>query len=147
MRNKNLYLHSVEQLLIGKRKDRKAFLNNLSQDIDEYLLSTPDASCTDLEKEFGTPAQLLYEYASAQDERELVKSISIKRISAGFLTFLLAAVISGSILNTLWWNKTLHDIHETENYNNQIGPTIIIDRTEESKEGVKFSVSMGKNLL
>lgn len=133
MRNKNLYLHSVEQLLIGKRKDRKAFLNNLSQDIDEYLLSTPDASCTDLEKEFGTPAQLLYEYASAQDERELVKSISIKRISAGFLTFLLAAVISGSILNTLWWNKTLHDIHETENYNNQIGPTIIIDRTEESK--------------
>lgn len=133
MRNKNLYLHSVEQLLIGKRKDRKAFLNNLSQDIDEYLLSTPDASCTDLEKEFGTPAQLLYEYASAQDERELVKSISIKQISAGFLTFLLAAVISGSILNTLWWNKTLHDIHETENYNNQIGPTIIIDRTEESK--------------
>ena len=133
MRNKNLYLHSVEQLLIGKRKDRKAFLNNLSQDIDEYLLSTPDASCTDLEKEFGTPAQLLYEYASAQDERELVKSISIKRISSGFLTFLLAAVISGSILNTLWWNKTLHDIHETENYNNQIGPTIIIDRTEESK--------------
>lgn len=133
MRNKNLYLHSVEQLLIGKRKDRKAFLNNLSQDIDEYLLSTPDASCTDLEKEFGTPAQLLYEYASAQDERELVKSISIKRISAGFLTFLLAAVISGSILNTLWWNKTLHDIHETENLNNQIGPTIIIDRTEESK--------------
>ena len=133
MRNKNLYLHSVEQLLIGKRKDRKAFLNNLSQDIDEYLLSTPDASCTDLEKEFGTPAQLLYEYASAQDERELAKSISIKRISAGFLTFLLAAVISGSILNTLWWNKTLHDIHETENYNNQIGPTIIIDRTEESK--------------
>ena len=133
MRNKNLYLHSVEQLLIGKRKDRKAFLNNLSQDIDEYLLSTPDASCTDLEKEFGTPAQLLYEYASAQDERELVKSISIKRISAGFLTFLLAAVISGSILNTLWWNKTLHDIHETENYNNQIGPTIIIDETEESK--------------
>ena len=133
MRNKNLYLHSVEQLLIGKRKDRKAFLNNLSQDIDEYLLSTPDASCTDLEKEFGTPAQLLYEYASAQDERELVKSISIKRISSGFLTFLLAAVISGSILNTLWWNKTLHDIHETENLNNQIGPTIIIDRTEESK--------------
>lgn len=133
MRNKNLYLHSVEQLLIGKRKDRKAFLNNLSQDIDEYLLSTPDASCTDLEKEFGTPAQLLYEYASAQDERELANSISIKRISAGFLTFLLAAVISGSILNTLWWNKTLHDIHETENYNNQIGPTIIIDRTEESK--------------
>lgn len=133
MRNKNLYLHSVEQLLIGKRKDRKAFLNNLSQDIDEYLLSTPDASCTDLEKEFGTPAQLLYEYASAQDERELVKSISIKRISAGFLTFLLAAVISGSILNTLWWNKTLHDIHETENYNNQIGPTIIIDETKESK--------------
>ena len=133
MRNKNLYLHSVEQLLIGKRKDRKAFLNNLSQDIDEYLLSTPDASCTDLEKEFGTPAQLLYEYASAQDERELVKSISIKRISAGFLTFLLAAVISGSILNTLWWNKTLHDIHEIENLNNQIGPTIIIDRTEESK--------------
>lgn len=133
VRNKNLYLHSVEQLLIGKRKDRKAFLNNLSQDIDEYLLSTPDASCTDLEKEFGTPAQLLYEYASAQDERELVKSISIKRISAGFLTFLLAAVISGSILNTLWWNKTLHDIYETENYNNHIGPTIIIDRTEESK--------------
>lgn len=37
MRNKKLYLHSVEQLLIGKRKDRKAFLNNLSQDIDEYL--------------------------------------------------------------------------------------------------------------
>ena len=133
MRNKKLYLHSVEQLLIGKRKDRKAFLNNLSQDIDEYLLSTPDASCTDLEKEFGTPAQLLYEYASAQDERELANSISIKRISVVFLTFLLAAGISGSILNTLWWNKTLHDIHETENYNNQIGPTIIIDRTEESK--------------
>lgn len=87
MRNKKLYLHSVEQLLIGKRKDRKAFLNNLSQDIDEYLLSTPDASCADLEKEFGTPAELLYEYASAQDERELTKSISIKRISACFLTF------------------------------------------------------------
>lgn len=86
-----------------------------------------------MEKEFGTPAELLYEYASAQDERELTKSISIKRISADFLTFLLAAVISGSILNTLWWNKTLHDIHETENYNNQIGPTIIIDETEESK--------------
>lgn len=133
MRNKKLYLHSVEQLLIGKRKDRKTFLNNLRQDIDEYLLSTPDASCADLEKEFGTPVELLYEYASAQDERELTKSINIKRISAGFLSFILAAVISGSILNTLWWNKTLHDIHETENYNNQIGPTIIIDETEESK--------------
>ena len=61
MRNKKLYLHSVEQPLIGKRKDRKVFLNNLRQDIDEYLLSTPDASCADLEKEFGTPVELLYE--------------------------------------------------------------------------------------
>ena len=61
MKSKKIYLDSVSQLLIGKKKDRKAFLNKLSHGIDEYLLSAPDASCTDLEKEFGTPVELLYE--------------------------------------------------------------------------------------
>ena len=50
MKSKKIYLDSVSQLLIGKKKDRKAFLNKLIHDIDEYLLSAPDASCTDLEK-------------------------------------------------------------------------------------------------
>ena len=45
MKSKKIYLDSVSQLLIGKKKDRKAFLNKLSHDIDEYLLSarTPPA--------------------------------------------------------------------------------------------------------
>lgn len=133
MKNKKRYLDSVSQLLIGKRKAKTAFLNNLSCDIDEYLLNSPEASFSDLEKEFGTPAELLYEYASAQDEKKLSKSISIKRVASGFLIFLLVAIISGSILNTLWWNKTLHDLHEADNWDNQLRPTIIIEKTEEPK--------------
>lgn len=133
MKSKKIYLNSVRQLLVGKKKTRKTFLNNLSHDIDEYLLSTPDASCTDLEKEFGTPIELLYEYASTQDEKELAKSVSIKRITVVFIIILSVSLTSGSLLNTLWWNKTLNDLHEIEDWNNQLGPTNIIDKTEDSK--------------
>lgn len=133
MKNKKRYLDSVSQLLIGKRKAKTAFLNNLSCDIDEYLLNSPEASFSDLEREFGTPAELLYEYASAQDEKELSKFISLKRITASFLVFLLVAAISGSILSTLWWNKTLRDLDKATDFDNQLRPTIIIDRTEEAK--------------
>lgn len=132
MKSKKIYLDSVSQLLIGKKKDRKAFLNKLSHGIDEYLLSAPDASCTDLEKEFGTPVELLYEYASTHDEKELSKSVGMKRIIAAFIITLSVTLAFVSILNTLWWNKTINDIYERENWE-PLGPTIIIDKTKEAK--------------
>lgn len=70
MKCKKMYLDSVKQLLIGKKKNRKIFLNDLT---------------------------------------------------------------SWNLLNTLWWNKTVHDLHEIENWDNQIRPTIIIDNTEDSE--------------
>lgn len=133
MKCKKMYLDSVKQLLIGKKKNRKIFLNDLSHDIDEYLSGTPNASYADLERDFGTPVELLYEYASTQDAKELAKSVSFRRITIAFIIALSVALTSWNLLNTLWWNKTVHDLHEIEDWDNQIRPTIIIDNTEDSE--------------
>ena len=60
MRNKKIYLKSVELFLVGKRMHRKQFLKQLESDIDEFLYTFPNASVKDLQTEFGTPAEILY---------------------------------------------------------------------------------------
>lgn len=58
MRNKKIYLKSVESFLVGKRMHRKQFLKQLESDIDEFLHTFPNASVKDLQTEFGTRAEM-----------------------------------------------------------------------------------------
>lgn len=120
MRNKKIYLKSVESFLVGKRTHRKQFLKQLESDIDEFLHTFPNASVKDLQTEFGTPTEILHEYASTLDAKEIVQITSIKRILAYIITFAVIAVLIFCIFNAIWWNKTTHDLHQKDTWNKQL---------------------------
>lgn len=114
------YLKSVESFLVGKRTHRKQFLKQLESDIDEFLYTFPNASVKDLQTEFGTPAEILYEYASTLDDKEIIKCTSIKRLLAYIITFTVLAVLIFCIFNAVWWNKTTQVLHQKDAWNKRI---------------------------
>ena len=123
-KNERRYLRHVSCLLPVKGKDEKQFLKQLESDIDEFLYTFPNAFVKDLQTEFGTPAEILYEYASTLDDKEIIKCTSIKRLYAYIITFTVLAVLIFCIFNAVWWNKTTQDLHQKDAWDKQIVSTL-----------------------
>lgn len=81
----------------------------------------------ELEEEFGTPSEILYDYAVSMNNKEIIKTASIKYILAACVSIVIAAALLFCIFNVVWWEKTTRDLYEKDSWDTQLAPTYIIE--------------------
>ena len=76
------YLRQVRRGLPCSRKRKRAFLETVARDIEEYLRETPEADYQALVRRFGSPIQIAEDYLEETDTLELIRGL--QRTQNGF---------------------------------------------------------------
>ena len=130
------YINKIKKLLFCSSKDRKKFLHDFNENIDDFLKDNPEASIDELQKAMGTPQEIAEEFLSNIDTKELRKRTSIVRVL--IIIGAVALLIFATTLFCLWL-----DAHESRvgNYGeittyqyNEDGSVKIIDKVTENIE-------------
>ncbi len=87
----NGYCKQVEALLLCDRKNKKAFLAELKNDIDEFLQQEPEADFTDVLTAFGAPEEIAESFLKNADITSIKKKLNVKKIV--LFTLLIAMVV------------------------------------------------------
>lgn len=85
----NTYFSNVEDLLLCDRKNKKAFLEDLKNDIDEFVQHEPDVDFDSILSAFGTPEEIAESFLKNADIADIKKKMNVKKI----LLFSLLAVV------------------------------------------------------
>lgn len=85
----NTYFSNVEDLLLCDRKNKKVFLEDLKNDIDEFVQHEPEADFGSILSAFGTPAEIAESFLKNADIADIKKKMNIKKI----VLFSLLAVV------------------------------------------------------
>ena len=95
----NEYICSVSSAIICSPKKKKAFLNQLREDVEAFLDENSDATVKDIEGIFGSPEGIAASFISNSDSDELKRKLSLKKlvfvaVSIALLIYLAFVVIS-----------------------------------------------------
>ena len=92
------YLREVRRGLPCSRKRKRAFLETVGRDIEEYLRETPEADYQALVRRFGSPIQIAEDYLEETDTLEPIRGLRLRRriYSAVFAAAVLAVTVFGS---------------------------------------------------
>lgn len=101
------YFKQIKFLLPIYRKQEKKFINDLKYTVDEYIANNPNCSTDDIIKRFETPSDVVYNYISSIDEKDLYKVISSRRILKRFIAFVIALLLVAFSL----WCGVLYKAH------------------------------------
>lgn len=74
------YYARISDGILCDRKQKKAFLKELKNNIEEFRLSNPQATISDIEAFFGSPEQIAASFTDNTDSVKLKKKLSVKRI-------------------------------------------------------------------
>lgn len=108
------YMKEMRSLLYRKDKDSRRFLAALEGDIEEYMRLNPAAAYEGLVSEFGSPANNIKEYYLMRGEKFVIKTVRIQTLLVRFAAGLAALAVLILLLNALWWQKSIDDLHEKD---------------------------------
>ncbi|MBE6786130.1 MAG: hypothetical protein E7538_07870 [Ruminococcaceae bacterium] len=100
----NEYISSVSSLIICPSKQKKAFLAELSSDVEGFLAENKNATKEDVEKIFGTPESIATSFISNADSVKIKRKLSIKNI-------IILAVILALLIYLAFAVISLIDVH------------------------------------
>ncbi len=86
----NEYFSNVESLLLCDRKNKKVFLTDLKNDVDEFINQEPNADFDCIISAFGTPQEIADSFLKNTDIVQIKKKMNIRKI---ILCSLLAVVL------------------------------------------------------
>ena len=89
------YLHQIKILLPFYKLPEKELLRELSDSIETYLGTHPDASTEDIEDHFGTPLEIVQGYVESLDIETLISNISVRKMLRRITIILLLVAIVG----------------------------------------------------
>ncbi len=98
------YYARISACVLCDRKQKKAFLKELQSNIEEFRLSNPQATVSDIEAFFGSPEQIAASFTDNTDSVKLKKKLSVKRI-------VLLAVILALLVYVAFVVISLIDVH------------------------------------
>ena len=98
------YFARISDSVLCDRKQKKAFLKELQSSIEEFRLSNPQATASDIEAFFGSPEQIAASFTDNADSVKLKKRLSVKRI-------VLLAVILVLLIYVAFVVISLIDVH------------------------------------
>lgn len=65
------YYQQISKGIIGSRNERRAFLQSLQNDVEDYREQHPGATLSDIKDHFGYPERVVRDYIAALDEDAL----------------------------------------------------------------------------
>lgn len=114
------YISSVSSLIICPPKQKKAFLTELSSDVENFLAEAENPTKEDVEKIFGTSEAIASSFITNADSGEIKRRLTLKNI-------LIIAVVIALIIYLAFVVISLIDVHtEAHGYFEQgIVPVVI----------------------
>jgi len=73
------YLKDISSLLVCSSKERKKFVKDFNNNIDEFIDANPDADIDTIKMEMGTPQEIAEEFMASASPKEIKKRISTVR--------------------------------------------------------------------
>ncbi|WP_461812631.1 DUF6120 family protein [Faecalimonas sp.] len=124
------YLKEVSKRQEVKGNKGKKFIENLSNDVEEYLIENPQATYNEVVENFGTPQKIVDEFLLNQDSEDLLKNIKKKKHIKIFVVFLIVICVLGMGIYWWYWKKLYKDTmkENIKGYDTQIE---IIESEEE----------------
>ncbi|WP_297958887.1 DUF6120 family protein [uncultured Ruminococcus sp.] len=135
-KERNQYINQIKKLLFCSSKERKKFLKDFNDNIDDFLKDNPDVSIDELQKTMGTPQEIADGFLSNINTKYIKKRTSIVRVL--IIIGAIALIIFGTVLFCAWLNarKSVDgDYGEITTYkNNDDGSVEVIDIVTENIE-------------
>ncbi len=93
------YYKEITDYLICSKKEKSSFIKELKTDIDEFILSFPEAAYEDIISTFGTPREIADSFISLAKTEDIRKRLDIRKLITGlllaaFIIYLLFIIIS-----------------------------------------------------
>lgn len=79
-KERNQYINQIKKLLFCSSKERKKFLKEFNDNIDDFLKDNPEASIEELQKTMGTPQEIADGFLGNADIKDIKRRTSIVRI-------------------------------------------------------------------
>ena len=79
-KERNQYINQIKKLLFCSSKERKKFLKEFNDNIDDFLKDNPEASFNELQKAMGTPQEIADGFLGNADIKAIKKRTSIVRV-------------------------------------------------------------------
>ena len=99
------YLSKVSKALICDKKQKKAVLDQLRADVEDYLSENSEATVADIEGCFGTPESIAASFMENVDTVKLKRSLDLKKI-------IVIAVVIALAIYALFVVISLIDVHD-----------------------------------
>ena len=87
-KERNNYISQIKKLLFCSSKDRKKFLKEFNDNIDDFLKDNPEASIDELQKAMGTPQEIADGFLGNTSTQDIKKRTSIVRVAIIFATII-----------------------------------------------------------
>lgn len=90
----NRYLKKIRNSIPSIYKNKKNVINDMQQNIRNYLSEFPNASFEDIQKEFGTPSEITAAFLNELPDTYAANTITRKKRHLIFFALLSAVIIS-----------------------------------------------------
>ncbi|HOH88412.1 DUF6120 family protein [Ruminococcus sp.] len=111
-KERNQYINQIKKLLFCSSKERKKFLKEFNDNIDDFLKDNPEASIDELQKAMGTPQEIADGFLGNTSTQDIKKRTSIVRvviIFATIITLIITAVYVSAWIDAHRENNGGHD--------------------------------------
>ena len=135
-KERNQYINQIKKLLFCSSKERKKFLKEFNDNIDDFLKDNSEASIDELQEAMGTPQEIADGFLGNADTKAIKKRTSIVRVliiigSAALLIF--AITLLGLWLDAHKEHYGNHGEFTIRKYNND-GSVEVVDVVTENIE-------------
>ena len=79
-KERNNYISQIKKLLFCSSQDRRKFLKEFNDNIDDFLKDNPEASIDELQKAMGTPQEIADGFLGNADTKDIKRRTSIVRV-------------------------------------------------------------------
>ncbi|MBR6567336.1 MAG: hypothetical protein IKK60_01645 [Clostridia bacterium] len=98
------YYSRINAAVLCDRRQKKEFLYQLKENVQEFISDTPDATMEDIEKAFGTPESISGSFIENTDSLKIRKQVQLKKA-------LIISVVIALIIYALFVVISLIDVH------------------------------------
>ncbi len=133
-KERNQYINQIKKLLFCSSKDRKKFLKEFNDNIDDFLKDNPEASIDELQKAMGTPQEIADGFLGNADTKDIKRRTSIVRVL--IIIGAIALIIFATVLFCAWLDAREarvgnHGVITTRKYNDD-GSVEVVDIVTEN---------------
>lgn len=107
-----LYYSEIGSLMICDRKQKKAFMKELQEDINEFLVSNPQADMKEIYSVFGSPEAIADSFAQCSEAAQIKKKIDIKKWVIVFLALVFIIYLAFIVISLIDVHSEAHGYYE-----------------------------------